>query len=131
MIGRIALSSKFPWLQAKAMALSSPITWMQTMTIAPCRVGLTLLGMIEEPVFRQQQFAKAAARARGRPAHVVSDLHQRDSEPAHRRHRRNHRAERALRGKFVWRSDERVTVSSAIFSAISRRKPGGALSPVS
>jgi hypothetical protein len=34
MIGRIALSSKFPWLPAKATALSSPITWMQTMTIA-------------------------------------------------------------------------------------------------
>ena len=34
MIGRIALSSKLPWLPAKATALSSPITWMQTITIA-------------------------------------------------------------------------------------------------
>src|ERR1700731_644478 len=49
MIGRIALSSKFPWLPANATALSSPITWMQTITIASCWVGLTLPGMIDEP----------------------------------------------------------------------------------
>ena len=49
MIGRIALSSKLPWLPAKATALSSPITWMQTITIASSWVGLTLPGMIEEP----------------------------------------------------------------------------------
>jgi putative DNA primase/helicase len=34
MIGRMALSSKFPWLPANATALSSPMTWMQTITIA-------------------------------------------------------------------------------------------------
>src|SRR5437660_12714476 len=49
MIGRMALSSKFPWLPANATALSSPITWMQTITIASCWVGLTLRGMIVEP----------------------------------------------------------------------------------
>ncbi len=49
MIGRIALSSKLPWLPAKATAVSSPITWMQTITMASHWVGFTLPGMIEEP----------------------------------------------------------------------------------
>ncbi len=48
-IGRMALSSKLPWLPAKATAVSSAITWIQTITMASHWVGLTLPGMIEEP----------------------------------------------------------------------------------
>jgi hypothetical protein len=49
MIGRIAFSWKFPWLPANATALSSAITWMQTITMASCWVGFTFPGMIDEP----------------------------------------------------------------------------------
>src|ERR1700729_346259 len=49
MTGRIALSSKLPCEPAKAMALSSESTWMQTMTMASHWVGLTLPGMIDDP----------------------------------------------------------------------------------
>src|SRR5437016_4823476 len=49
MTGRIALSSKLPWEPAKAIALSSESTWMQTITMASHWVGLTLPGMIEDP----------------------------------------------------------------------------------
>src|SRR5215467_5126612 len=48
-IGRIALSSKFPCEPAKATALSSLITWMLTITMASSCVGLTFPGMIELP----------------------------------------------------------------------------------
>ena len=110
MIGRIALSSKLPWLPANATALSSPMTWMQTITIASHWVGLTLPGHDRGAglVLRQQQLAETAARAGGEPAHVVGDLHQRDREPAQRRHRRDHRVERALRRELVGRGDERT-----------------------
>ena len=76
MTGRMALSSKLPWLPAKATQLSSARTWMQTMTMASHWVGLTLPGMIEEPgcVGREDEFADAAARARAQPADVVGDL---------------------------------------------------------
>ena len=49
LIGRMAFSSKLPCEPAKATALSSPITWMHTITIASHWVGFTLPGMIEEP----------------------------------------------------------------------------------
>ena len=49
MIGRIALSWKLPCEPANATAVSSPMTWMQTITIASHWVGLTLPGMIELP----------------------------------------------------------------------------------
>jgi len=49
MIGRMALSSKLPWLPAKATAESLPMTWMAIMTMASHWVGLTLPGMIELP----------------------------------------------------------------------------------
>ena len=49
MIGRIAFSSKLPCEPAKATAVSSPMTWMHTITIASHWVGLTLPGMIEQP----------------------------------------------------------------------------------
>src|SRR5208337_4710704 len=48
-IGRMVLSSKLPRAPARAMALSSPITCMQTIIIDSSCVGLTFPGMIEEP----------------------------------------------------------------------------------
>src|SRR5215468_4652292 len=49
MTGRIAFSSKLPWLPANATAVSSPITWIAIITIASHWVGFTLPGMIDEP----------------------------------------------------------------------------------
>ena len=48
-MGRIVLSSKLPCAPAKATALSSAMTWMQTMIMASHCVGLTFPGMIDEP----------------------------------------------------------------------------------
>jgi len=59
-------------------------------------------------VLRQQELAEAAARAGGKPAHVVGDFHQRDCETAQGRHRRDDRVQRALRREFVRRGDERM-----------------------
>src|SRR5258708_6285397 len=49
MTGRIAFSSKLPWLPASATAVSSPITWIAIITIASHWVGFTLPGMIDDP----------------------------------------------------------------------------------
>ena len=83
---------------------------MQTMTIASCCVGLTLPGMIEEPgsFSGNSSSRKTAARTGSQPAHVVGNLHQRDGESAHRRHCRDHRIERALRGEFIGRRNKRI-----------------------
>ena len=82
--GRIAFSSKLPWLPAKATAESSPSTWMAIITIASHWVGLTLPGMIEEPgsFWGSLQFGEPGSGSGGQPAHVVGDLHQGHSEPA-------------------------------------------------
>ena len=60
-------------------AASLPNTCAQTIVIASHCVGLTLPGMIELPgsFSGMRDLADAAARARGEPAHVVGDLHQR------------------------------------------------------
>ena len=47
--GLKTLSSKWPWLPAKATVVALPITCAQTMVMASAWVGLTLPGMIEEP----------------------------------------------------------------------------------
>ncbi|MNL35025.1 hypothetical protein D3C87_1570320 [compost metagenome] len=49
MTGLKTLSSKLPWLAAKPIAASLPMTWATTMVMASDWVGLTLPGMIEEP----------------------------------------------------------------------------------
>ncbi len=50
--GSITLSSKSPWVPAKATAASLPITWAQTWRTASGTTGLTLPGMIDEPGWR-------------------------------------------------------------------------------
>ena len=59
-------------------------------------------------VLRQEQFAQAAARAGGQPAHVVGNLHQGHCEPAQRRHCGDHGVERTLRRELVGRGHERI-----------------------
>ncbi|MNW01518.1 hypothetical protein D3C71_1971620 [compost metagenome] len=49
MTGLNTFSSKLPWLAAKPMATSLPITWHTTIVIASLCVGLTLPGIIELP----------------------------------------------------------------------------------
>ena len=105
MIGRIALSSKLPWLPATATALSSPMTWMQIITIASHWVGLTFPGMIEEPGSFAGRTSSASPQ-RGPEASQRMSLAifiRAHREPAQRRHRRHHRVERSLRGELVRR----------------------------
>ena len=47
--GFSALSSRWPWLSAKATIVPLPIVCTQTMHNASTWVGLTLPGMIDEP----------------------------------------------------------------------------------
>ena len=89
--------------------------------------------MIDEPgsFSGKQQLAQAAARSGSEPAHVVGDLHQRDRKPAQRRHRRDHRVERTLRGELVGRGHERVArqlgdLGRDLAAEIRRRVEAGA-----
>src|SRR3569623_3067381 len=50
MTGRYTLSSNWPWLSAKVSVVWSPNTWAHAWVIASHWVGLTLPGMIDEPV---------------------------------------------------------------------------------
>ena len=77
--GFITFSSKLPSAPPMLMATSLPMTWLATIVIASLWVGLTLPGMIELPGSFSgiDDLAQAAPRARGHPAHVVGDLHQR------------------------------------------------------
>ena len=110
MIGRMALSSKLPWLPAKATALSSPITWMQTITIASHWVGLTLPGMIDEP----GSFSGSSSSPRPQRGPEASQrmslaiFIKATASPRSAAMRGDHRVERALRGELVRRGHERV-----------------------
>src|SRR5258708_5976260 len=70
-IGRIAFSSKLPWLPANATAVSSPITWIAIITIASHWVGFTLPGMIDEPGSFCGSFSSPRPQRRPRPHHSV------------------------------------------------------------
>ena len=107
MMGRMVLSSKLPWLPAKATAVSSPMTWMQIMTMASHWVGLTLPGMMELPgsLSGEEEFAEAAAGAGGEPAHVVGDFHEGDGGAAEAGAGADHGVERGLGGEFVGGGD--------------------------
>src|SRR5260370_31407110 len=96
MTGRIAFSSKLPWLPASATAVSSPITWIAIITIASHWVGFTLPGMIDERlVLRQLKLAQAAARTGCEPTHVVCNLHKSDRGAAQRCRGPPHGSQRA------------------------------------
>src|SRR6516162_6526287 len=97
MIGRIAFSSKLPWLPANATAVSSPMTWIAIMTMASHCVGLTSRHDRRSWfVLRQLQLTQAAARTRRQPAHVVRDLHDGDGDAAQRCRGPHHRIQRPL-----------------------------------
>src|SRR6266852_5158087 len=91
-IGRIAFSSKLPWLPANATAVSSPITWIAIITIATHWVGFTLPGMIDEPGSFCGTFSSP------RP--------QRGPDADQRRRRPHHGIQRALGHELVGRGDE-------------------------
>src|SRR6266446_3323717 len=66
MIGRIAFSSKFPWLPANATALSSPITWIHTMTNHDYRFALRWIDLAGHDrrarlIFGQEELTETTA----------------------------------------------------------------------
>ena len=79
-IGRIALSSKLPWLPAKRdrVVVADHLDADHHHGLALGRVDLARHDRGARLVRREHQLAESAARARGEPAHVVGDLHQRD-----------------------------------------------------
>src|SRR5260370_6530582 len=92
MTGRIAFSSKLPWLPANATAVSLPITWIAIITIASHWVGVHFAWHNRRAglVLRQLQLTEAAAWTGCQPAHVVCDLHECDRGAAQRRRRPHH-----------------------------------------
>ena len=130
--GLNTLSSKWPWLPAKAAVAPLPITCAQTMVSASAWVGLTLPGMIEEPGSfsgsdsspRPQRGPDASHRmslaifmsatATPRTAAIAATIP--SSEP--------------WAANLFGAVTNGLPVSSAICFAMSREKPFGAFSPV-
>ena len=132
MIGRMALSSKLPWLPANATQLSSPSTWMQTITMASHWVGFTLPGMIDEPGSLAGRISSLSPQ-RGPEASQRMSLAIFISGTASPRSAgvaRDHGVEAALGGELVGRGHERLAGQLGDLGRTSAPKPGGAFRPV-
>ena len=126
MIGRIALSSKLPWAAGDGDGESSPITWMQTMTIASYWVGLTLPGMIDEPGSLAGSMSSCIPE-RGPEASQRMSLAifiSATASSAQAGGRRDHPVERALRGELVRRGPNGIPVSCAMLCRDLAAEPG-------
>ena len=84
--GSITSRSKLPCVPANVIAVSLPITWAATITVASGSTGFTLPGMIDEPGCRSgsEISPMPGARPGTHPAKVVGDLHQRHGNGAQR-----------------------------------------------
>ena len=108
MTGRNALSSKLPSAPAIATAVSSPITWMATISIASAWVGLTLPGMIEEPGSLDGRISSCRPVRGPEPSQRMS-LANLNSDTARARsaaETRTSASQRGLGGELVGRGDE-------------------------